>query len=174
RFVTREAPDEYRKLFKEFHEKYERLRGEYSRYKGAFAEFMIISRLNSEAFRENDRFIGMIENFPPDFEFTEYENVWSYHSPPLHEPEFQTDIFARAKGDNYSLIGEVKNRKAKFSVKEAKEFREKAGELARLENINKAVLFVFSLGGFHKNTLEYLKKHKIAWSADSRWLDTGI
>ena len=173
KFVTSEAPDEYRKLFKEIHEKYERLKGEYSRYKGAFAEFMIISRLNSEAFIENDRFRSMIENLPPDFEFTEYENVWSYHSPPLHEPEFQVDIFARTKGDRYSLIGEVKNRKAKFSVKEAKEFQEKAGELARLENINKSVLFVFSLGGFHKNTLEYLKKHKIAWSTDRRWLDTA-
>ncbi|MCP4105539.1 MAG: hypothetical protein GY749_08385, partial [Desulfobacteraceae bacterium] len=174
RFITSEAPEEYRKLFKEIHEKYERLKGEYSRYKGAFAEFMIISRLNSKAFRENEKFRSMVENLPPDFEFTEYENVWSYYSPPLHEPEFQTDIFARATQGNYSLIGEVKNRKAKFSVKEAKAFREKAGELAGLENISKAVLFVFSFGGFHKNTLEYLKKHKIAWSADSRWLDTGI
>jgi hypothetical protein len=45
-----------------------------------------------------------------------------YPSPPLHEPEFQIDIFARAKENEYSLIWEVKNRKAKFSVKEAEEF----------------------------------------------------
>ncbi|MCP4112878.1 MAG: hypothetical protein GY749_46365, partial [Desulfobacteraceae bacterium] len=163
----------YKKLFEEIRKKYERLKGEYSRYKGAFAEFMIISRLNSDAFRENDRFRSMTENLPADFEFTEYENVWSYYSPPLHEPEFQIDIFARAKGDRYSMIGEIKNRKAKFSVKEAKEFQEKAGYMITLENINRYVLFVFSLGGFHKNTLEYLKKHKIAWSTDSRWVETA-
>jgi len=156
-FVTREAPEEYRKLFEEISEKYERIRGEYGRYKGAFAEFVIIIRLKSEAFRKNERFMAMTENLPADFEFTEYGKVFSHHSPPLHEPEFQIDIFARAGGDGYSLIGEVKNRKTKFSVKEAEEFREKAGELARLENIGKSVLFVFSAGGFYKNTLTYLK-----------------
>ncbi len=171
KFATRDAPDEYRRLFEEIQERYERLRGEYSRYKGAFAEFVIISQLKSEAFRMNDRFISMMENLPADFEFTEYGNVWSYHSPPLHDPEFQIDILAKAKGGGYSLIGEVKNRKAKFSVREAKAFQEKAGELARLENVGKAVLFVFSISGFHKNTLAYLKKQGIAWSADRRWLD---
>ncbi|MCP4110194.1 MAG: hypothetical protein GY749_32505 [Desulfobacteraceae bacterium] len=170
-FVTREASEEYRQLFEEISEKYERLRGEYSRYKGAFAEFVIISRLKSEAFKENDRFRAMMKNLPADFEFTEYENVWSYNSPPLHEPGFQIDIFARAKGERYSLIGEVKNRKAKFSVKEVNAFQEKAAELARLEKIGRAVLFVFSVSGFHKNTLVYLKKHGIVWSSDRRWLD---
>jgi len=171
-FVTREAPEEYRRLFEEISEKYESLRGEYGRYKGAFAEFVIISHLKSEAFGENDRFMSMTENLPADFEFTEYRSVWSYHSPPLHEPEFQIDILARIGGeeDGYSLIGEVKNRKVKFSVKEAKEFQEKAKELARLEDIGRAVLFVFSVSGFHKNTLVYLKKHGIAWSSDRRWL----
>ena len=171
-FVTREAPNEYRRLFEEISEKYGRLRGEYSRYKGAFAEFVIISRLKSGAFRENDRFMSMTENLPADFEFTEYRNVWSCHSPPLHEPEFQIDIFAEAEGEGYSLIGEVKNRKAKFSVKEAAAFQEKAGELAKLEGVGRAVLFVFSVSGFHKNTLAYLKKHGIAWSSDRRWLES--
>ncbi len=153
-FVTKEAPEEYKKLFEEIRKKYERLRGEYSRYKGAFAEFMIISRLNSEAFRENDRFIGMVENLPPDFEFTEYENVWSYHSPPLHEPEFRTDIFARGtQQGNYSLIGEVKNRKAKFSVKEAEAFREKAGNWQDLKVSAELCCLFFRSAVFTKTPL---------------------
>ncbi|MDM8550072.1 hypothetical protein QUF72_08350 [Desulfobacterales bacterium HSG2] len=112
-----------------------------------------------------------MQNLPDDFGFTEYKSVWSYHSPPLHEPEFQIDVFARAGEKEYSLIGEVKNRKVKFSVKEAKEFREKAGELMQLENVGKAVLFVFSVSGFFKNTLTYLKQHGIAWTSDKRWLE---
>ncbi|MCP4111633.1 MAG: hypothetical protein GY749_39950 [Desulfobacteraceae bacterium] len=84
---------------------------------------------------------------------------------------FYIDVLARAKGDGYSLIGEVKNRKAKFSVKEAEEFREKAGELMKLENAGRAILFVFSVSGFFKNTLAYLKKHGIAWTSDRRWLE---
>jgi hypothetical protein len=45
------------------------------------------------------------------------------------------------------LIGEVKNRKAKFSVKEAKIFLAKALEVQQLENVNKA-LFLFFGGWF--------------------------
>ena len=148
-----------------------RLRGEYGRYKGAFAEFLIIHRLRHDVLKNSGIFRATLRNLPDDFRFAEYEKIWSYHSPPLHEPEFQTDVFARAGEEEYSLIGEVKNRKAKFSVKEAEEFREKAAELARLENVGKAVLFVFSVGGFHKNTLAYLKKHGIAWTSDERWLE---
>ena len=65
----------------------------------------------------------------------------------------------------------MKNRKRKFSVNEAAEFREKAGELMKLEKVGKAVLFVFSVSGFFKNTLAYLEKYGIAWTSDKRWLD---
>jgi hypothetical protein len=170
-FVTREAPAEYRQLFEEILEKYDRLRGEYSRYKGAFAEFVIIRRLIYDVRREEKFYKSLMNGLPKDFYFAEYRDVKGCHSPPLHDPEFQIDIFARATEDQYSLIGEVKNRKAKFSVKEAAEFREKAGELMKLENVGKAVLFVFSAGGFFKNTLAYLKKHGMAWSSDKRWLE---
>jgi hypothetical protein len=170
KFVTKEAPDEYMKLFKEIRIKYEKLKGEYSRYKGAFAEFMIIHHLIS-AHKNSALYKSLIKNMPDDFEFIEYKNVWSYHSPPLHEPEFQVDLFARAENDKYSLIGEVKNRKEKFSVKEAEAFSTKAEELIRLEKIGKPVLFVFSAGGFHKNTFEYLKKNAIAWSDYKRWME---
>ncbi|RLC11107.1 MAG: hypothetical protein DRI57_19400 [Deltaproteobacteria bacterium] len=170
-FVTREAPDEYRALFNEISERYGRLRGDHNRYKGAFAEFMIIHRLIHDVRKEGELFKSLMGNLPDDFVYVEYGEVRSCHSPPLHEPEFQIDVLARAEGDGYSLIGEVKNRKAKFSVKEAGEFREKAGELMKLENVDKAVLFVFSVSGFFKNTLAYLKKHGIAWTSDKRWLE---
>ncbi len=170
-FVTREAPDEYKALFEEIHERYKSLSGTYSRYKGAFAEFMIIHRLTHDVRKEDGLYKSLMHNLPDDFSFAEYEKVGGCHSPPLHEPEFQIDIFARAGEKKYSLIGEVKNRKAKFSVKEAEAFREKAGELMKLENVDKAVLFVFSVSGFFKNTLVYLKKHGIAWTSDKRWLE---
>ena len=170
-FVTREAPDEYKALFEEIHERYKCLSGTYSRYKGAFAEFMIIHRLTHDVRKEDGLYKSLMHNLPDDFSFAEYEKVGGCHSPPLHEPEFQIDIFARAGEKKYSLIGEVKNRKVKFSVKEAEAFREKAGELMKLENVDKAVLFVFSVSGFFKNTLVYLKKHGIVWTSDKRWLE---
>jgi len=71
------------------------------------------------------------------------------------------DIFAKANNDNYSIIGVVKNRKAKFSVKEAQIFLAKALEVQKLENVAKALLFVFSSGGFFKNTIQFL--HKNIW-----------
>ncbi|MCP4344057.1 MAG: hypothetical protein GY795_00845 [Desulfobacterales bacterium] len=171
RFVTEDAPGEYKALFREIQKKYQRLSGTHSRYKGAFAEFMIIHCLTHDVRRESGFYESLMSNLPDDFAFAEYEEVRGCHSPPLHEPEFQIDVLARAKGDGYSLIGEVKNRKAKFSVKEAEEFREKAGELMKLENTGRAILFVFSVSGFFKNTLAYLKKHGIAWTSDRRWLE---
>ncbi|MCP4108948.1 MAG: hypothetical protein GY749_26025 [Desulfobacteraceae bacterium] len=68
----------------------------------------------------------------------------------------------------------MKNRKAKFSVKEAEDFAEKAGELMKLEDVRKAVLFVFSASGFFKNTLAYMKKNNIAWSDNRQWLDRTV
>ncbi len=90
---------------------------------------------------------------------------------PADKRRIQIDTFARAEQDEYSLIGEVKNRKAKFSVKEAEDFVKKAGELVKPEGVQKAVLFVFSVSGFFRNTLEYMKKNRIAWTDDRRWLD---
>ncbi len=105
-----------------------------------------------------------------DFEFAKYDRIWPYASPPLHKPEFQIDLFARAARGGYTLIGEVKNRKAKFTVKEAVRFMENAAELKKLERIGKATPCVFSFGGFFKNTIDFLMKNGIAWSEDERWL----
>jgi len=171
KFITRDAPAENRALFEKIRKDYKRLEGKYGRYKGAFAEFAVTHHLRSYAHKNSRLYRTMMENLPEDFRFEAYGTVSSYNSPPLHEPEFQTDILARAKKGGYSLIGEVKNRKMKFSVREAGEFREKAGELTKLENVGRAVLFVFSVSGFFKNTLAYLEKHGIAWTSDRRWLE---
>lgn len=170
-FDPKDITKEYKALAEKLLRDNKRLRGEYGRCKGAFAEFLIIHHLRHDVLKHSDIFRASLRNLPDDFRFAEYEKIWSYHSPPLHKPEFQIDVFAQAGEKEYSLIGEVKNRKAKFSVKEAEEFREKAAELARLENAGKAVLFVFSVSGFHKNTLAYLKKHGIAWTSDKKWLE---
>ncbi|MCP4345788.1 MAG: hypothetical protein GY795_09705 [Desulfobacterales bacterium] len=171
KFMTQEAPNEYKTMFKNLQKKYRSRSGEYSRFKGAFAEFMIWHHLKDNAFQNNDLYKSMLNNLPDDFDFAEYSRILSYHSPPLHKPEFQIDVFAKAEKEKYSLIGEVKNRKAKFTVKEAEAFLEKSKELMRIEQISKAVLFVFSVSGFYKNTLDYLKKHEIAWTGNRRWLE---
>jgi hypothetical protein len=56
-------------------------------------------------------------------------------------------------------------------VRDAEAFVQKAQALMRLEQVEQAMLFVFSAGGFYKNTLEYLAEHDMAWSEDPRWLD---
>ncbi len=48
-------------------------------------------------------------------------------------------------------------------------FLEKSDELKTLERVEKALVFVFSSGGFFKNTMQLLKKHG-AWFEDPRWL----
>ena len=101
----------------------------------------------------------------------EYESIWSYSASPIYKKDIQVDIFAKASNDNYSLIGEVKNRKAKFSLKEAKEFLSKAMEVKKMENVNKALIFIFSSSGFFQNTIQFLKENKIAWSSDKKFLE---
>ncbi len=143
-----------------------------NKFKGEFSEYIIINKLAREAYDNNELFKSFMKNLPVDFEFADYKSVWSYKGSPVHQRDFQIDVFARSKNKiAYTLIGEVKNRKAKFSVKEAARFLEKADELKKLEGVDKAVLFVFSSGGFFKNTIQLLVKHGVAWSEDSRWLE---
>ncbi|MCP4111632.1 MAG: hypothetical protein GY749_39945 [Desulfobacteraceae bacterium] len=85
--MTEDAPG-YKALFREIQEKYQRLSGTHSRYKGAFAEFMIIHRLTHDVRRESRLYKSLMSNLPDDFAFAEYEEVRGCHSPPLHEPEF--------------------------------------------------------------------------------------
>ncbi len=104
-----------------------------------------------------------------------YEHVWSYKTARPDKRDIWIDIFARASltgsGQAYSLIGEVKNRTTKtFSAAEAAEFVQKAQTLQEREQIEKAVLFVFSRKGFTKDALDFFREHAIAYSDDERWL----
>jgi hypothetical protein len=173
-FVPQGMRDEYKAMFEKLKSKYNSLSGDYNRYKGAYAEFMIIHHLRFMAYQNNELYRSMMQNLPADFEFIEYESVWPYHSPPLHEPQFQVDIFAKAKPGGVSLIGEVKHRQTtKFSLQEAQAFQVKVAELVRLEQVEDYTLFVFSTAGFQEDLFDYFKEYHIAWSDDARWLDRG-
>ncbi len=56
-------------------------------------------------------------------------------------------------------------------LKEAQAFVDKAQALMTLEQVENAMLCVFSAGGFFKNTLTYLTEHQIAYTNDPRWLE---
>jgi hypothetical protein len=170
-FDPREITNEYKTLFEKLKREHRQVLGEYSSFKGKFAEFLIINHLRRRAYKNQTLFRKMTDNLPEDFSFAEYQTVWSWSGSPVESRDIQIDIFARAGHEEYSLIGEVKNRKGKFSVKEAEEFVKKAGRLMKAEDVRKAVLFVFSVSGFFKNTLEYMKKNSIAWSDDRRWIE---
>ena len=170
-FVNQEVTQEYQTLFENIRKKYKSLSGKYNNYKGAFAEFAICTHLKYNVHQNKTRFKISLHNLPTDFEFCQYIKVWSYTSPPLHHPGFQVDLFAQAPQREYTLIGEVKNRKAKFSVQEAAKFLEKAEQLKKLEQVEKILLVVFSFGGFFKNTIKFLQDHKIAWCYDKNWLE---
>jgi len=113
----------------------------------------------------------VLSNFSQDFQFVSYESVWTYTTSLIYNKTIQLDIFARAKPNDYSIIGEVKNRKQKFSKKEAALFLEKAKAVKKLEKITKVLYFVFSSSGFYQNTIAFFKHHSIAWSDDPRFLN---
>jgi hypothetical protein len=131
-----------------------------------------MNHLKHRAFKQNDLYISMIINLPDDFKFVEYSTIWSYTASPVHKKNIQVDVFAQAKDDEYSLIGEVKNRKTKFSLTEARAFLAKALEVKELENLEKSVVFVFSASGFYKTAIGFFQDNGIAWSADKRFLES--
>jgi hypothetical protein len=169
-FDERRIVEEYDALLKGLQAKYDVLRGKYSQMKGVFAEFTILKKLRI-AFQHQDLFRSMITNLPDEFQFVNYESVWSYHGTAMGKPDFQVDIFAKTtKGT--SIIGEVKNcERDKFSHEEAQHFLEKMNTLRHLERVTNTLGFVFSRSGFTQDALEYLEEHRIAWSQDERWLD---
>jgi hypothetical protein len=101
--------------------------------------------------------------------------VWRYDSSPEYARKFSVDIFARAQSvGDYSIIGEVKSREArKFSKEETIEFERKFEQVKNLENIERAVGFIFSRSGFTKEADQYCKTKGIACSEDDRWLESG-
>lgn len=77
--------------------------------------------------------------------------------------------------DEYSIVGEVKNRKTKkFSKTEAERFLKKIGELKELEHVGRTVGFVFSLNGFTREAADFFRKHGIAWSENDLWLGENL
>lgn len=159
------------KIKNEYKDLYEKLKGEFNQYKGEFSEYVIINLLKHRCYKQNDLYISMMNNLPDDFKFVNYSTVWSYTASLVHKKNIQIDIFAKARDDEYSLIGEVKNRKEKFSLKEAKDFLAKASELKKAENIENAVIFVFSASGFYKNAKKFIADNEIAWTCDKRFLE---
>ena len=101
--------------------------------------------------------------------------MWRYDSSPEYTKRFSVDIFARAENPGaYSIIGEVKSREAKkFSREELTEFEKKFAEVKKLENIERAVGFIFSRSSFTKDAEDYCREKGIACSEDERWLEPG-
>lgn len=170
-FDEKEIRNEYKALFDEYQEKYHQLLGRLNRMKGAYAEFLIINRLRFHAFRDGEGFKAVTENLPEDFSFVDYESVWTYRSSPIQKRDLLIDIYAKAPEGEYAVIGEVKYRDTKtFSQAEAEEFLKKIELLKLLEPVPKYVGIVFSLTGFTKEALEFLKAKDMAWTSDEVWL----
>ena len=163
--------NEYKALYEKAKVDYQKLLGQFNQTKGLLAEFVIINQLRLHAFQQQDVFLSITHNLPQDFQFVEYEHVWSYKTARADKRDIWIDLFARAGKEQYSLIGEVKNRTTKpFSAAEAAEFIKKAQTLQEREQVEKAVLFVFSRHGFTLDALAYFREHGIAYSDDERWL----
>ncbi|MCP4399205.1 MAG: hypothetical protein GY801_18125, partial [bacterium] len=157
-FDPREITDEYKALYQKARKDYRTLLGRFNQSKGLLAEFVIINQLRLHAFQKQEFFTSITHNLPDDFQFVEYEHVWSYKTARPDKQDIWIDIFARAGNGQYSLIAEVKNRDIKpFSKTEAEEFVRKAQTLQEREQIEKAVLFVFSRNGFAKEALTYFQ-----------------
>ncbi|MCP4405329.1 MAG: hypothetical protein GY801_49515 [bacterium] len=170
-FDPKEIRNEYKAMYLKAKHDYQRLLGRFNQTKGLLAEFAIINQLRLHAHQRQEVFTSITHNLPEDFQFVEYEHVWSYKTARPDKQDIWIDIFARAGHEHYSLIAEVKNRTTKsFSRDEAVEFVNKAQTLQAREQVAKAVLFVFSRKGFAKDALSYLQEHGIAYSDDERWL----
>ncbi|NIM15647.1 MAG: hypothetical protein GTO45_26970 [Candidatus Aminicenantes bacterium] len=165
---------EYKEELKKMKKQYKKLLGKYHYQKGYFAEYLILNQLKLHARKNNDYLKSITRYLPDDFDFCDYSRVWKYHSSPEYTRAFSVDIFARAENPgDYSIIGEVKSREVKkFSKDEVMEFEKKFAEVKKLENIDRAVGFIFSRSGFTTNAQDYCKEKGIACSEDERWLES--
>ena len=171
RVIGKEYSEELEKLKKQ----YNSLLGKYNCQKGYFAEYLILEQLKLHARKNNDLLKSITRYLPEDFDFCDYSRVWRYDSSPEYARSFNVDIFARSQSPaDYSIIGEVKSREIKkFSKDEVIEFQGKFAEVKKLENIDRAVGFIFSRCGFTKEADTYCKEKGIACSEDERWLEAG-
>jgi len=172
-FDPKEITNEYKELYIKLQKKYYKLMGKDNYNKGMYAEFFIINQLRYKTYKNDSLFQSFTNNLPDDFKFIEYSKVWSYKTSIADKRDVNIDIFAKIDSENkndYNLICEIKNRKKKFSKKEAVEFSLKMKKLIKIENIKKSVGFVFSNTGFTKDALEFFMESGFAYSDDSRWL----
>ena len=172
-FEVAQIKKEYQEAFEKLQEKYRRLQGEYNYRKGYFAEYLILDQLRYHAVSKNKRLEKITCNLPPDFDFCDYENVWTYRAAVEYAAGLSVDILARAKSpDFYSIIGEVKNRDTKkFSQDEAAVFKVKFDTIKEKENLTRVIGFIFSRKGFTREAEDYLQEKGIAYSSDEQWLE---
>jgi hypothetical protein len=171
-FDVKVIKKEYIEEFEKIREQYKSLLGKYHCQRGYFTEYLILEQLKSHARKNNELLKSVTRYLPGDFNFCVYKRVWRYDSSLEYSRPFSVDIFARAErlGD-YSIIGEVKCRDSrKFSKEEAVDFERKLAAVKKLENIEKAVGFIFSSSGFTKEAEDYCRDKGIACSDDERWL----
>jgi hypothetical protein len=172
-FDVRDIKKEYEESLGKLRKQYRQLQGQYNYLRGYNAEYLILDRLKLHA-RENNELLKSITRYlPGDFDFCNYTRVWRYDSSPEYARRFSVDIFARAESpSDYSIIGEVKCRDTrKFSKEEAVEFEGKFAAVKKLENIDRAVGFIFSRSGFTQEAEDYCREKGIACSEDERWLE---
>jgi hypothetical protein len=175
KFDPKVIREEYSAELKKEKKRYKQLLGKYNYQKGYHAEFLILNQLLYHAGKNNELLKSVTRYLPDDFDFCDYSRVWKYHSSPEYSRVFSVDIFARSlSSHDYSIIGEVKNREQKkFSGDEVIEFEKKFAEVKKLENIDRAVGFIFSRGGFTNEAEAYCREKGIACSEDERWLEPG-
>jgi hypothetical protein len=175
KFDARVIRNEYNGELKKAKRLYKRLLGKLNYQKGYHAEFLILNRLLYHAGQNNELLKSVTRYLPADFDFCDYSRVWKYHSSPEYAKVFSVDIFACSLNENdYSIIGEVKNREQKkFSKDEVMEFELKFEEIKKRENLERVVGFIFSRSGFTKEAEDYCREKGIACSEDESWLESG-
>ncbi len=174
-FEVGEIKKEYSQSFEKLKLQYQKLQGKYNYQKGYFAEYLILDHLRLHALEKNELLKSITRYLPGDFNFCQYSRVWRYDGSPEYARGLSVDIFARSQDPrNYSIIGEVKSREVKkFSKDEVIEFEKKFAEVKKLENIDRAVGFIFSRCGFTKDAQAYCRQKGIACSEDERWLESS-
>jgi hypothetical protein len=174
-FDVRMIRKEYSEKLGKLEKQYNKLKGKLSYQQGLFVEYLILEQLRVHSRDKNVLLKSITRNLPDDFDFCDYSRVWRYDSSPEYAKRFSVDIFAcSVNSDDYSIIGEVKNREnKKFSKEEIKDFQVKFAEIKKLEKLERVVGFIFSRGGFTKEAEEYCREKGIACSEDKRWLETG-
>jgi hypothetical protein len=174
-FEEGEIKKEYRTAFEKLKKQYYSLLGKFNYQIGYFAEYLILDQLRYHAREKNELLKSITRYLPPDFDFCHYSRVWRYNSSPEYKKGFSVDIFAPSENpDDYSIIGEVKSREVKkFSKDEAVHFLGKFEQIKKMENLERAIGFIFSRSGFTKEAEAYCHEEGIACSEDEKWLESG-